>query len=220
MIGPAILSSYNSDNDPEYEPELGSAGDEGTKAEAFRRFEEHCNGTQILPGDIRTPVYVTVLTHGDKQIFDRMMKQYDEEDLVDEKTRIGHILGAVQDNDLKAQVLEFALSDKVRNMDSVGVLAGVTGSLEGRQMLWKFVQDNWTELYRRYGTSTLLFRLVQVVTDGVASAKTAEEMKEFFITHEAKSAERAIKQGLENIASNVAFLEKQGAGILKFLDQQ
>ena len=35
---------------------LGSAGDEDIKAEAFRRFEDHCSGTRVLAGDIRTPV--------------------------------------------------------------------------------------------------------------------------------------------------------------------
>ena len=56
----------------------------------------------------------------------------------------------------------FSCQDRVRNQDSVGVLAGVTGSLEGRHMLWQFVQTNWPELYRRYSTSTMLSRLVQV----------------------------------------------------------
>ncbi|GFR77968.1 puromycin-sensitive aminopeptidase [Elysia marginata] len=199
---------------------LGSAGHEETKAEAFKRFEDHCNGSRVLSGDIRTPVYVTVLTHGDQAVFDRLMKFYEDEDSTEEKTRIGHILGVVQDRELKSKVLQFSLSDKVRNQDSVGILAGVTGSLEGRQLLWEFVQANWPELHRRYATSTMLFRLAQVLMDGVACAKTAKEMEAFFKIHEAKSAERAIKQGLENIASNVAFLEKQGASILQFLDQQ
>ena len=56
----------------------------------------------------------------------------------------------------------FSCQDRVRNQDSVGMLAGVTGSLEGRHMLWEFVQTNWPELYRRYSTSTMLSRLVQV----------------------------------------------------------
>ncbi|RUS84310.1 hypothetical protein EGW08_007954, partial [Elysia chlorotica] len=53
---------------------LGSAGHEDTKVEAFRRFEDHCQGVRVLSGDIRTPVYATVLTHGDSKIFDQLMK--------------------------------------------------------------------------------------------------------------------------------------------------
>ena len=39
-----------------------------------------------------------------------ILQQYDEEDLIEEKTRIGHILGSVQDKQLKQKVLQFALS--------------------------------------------------------------------------------------------------------------
>lgn len=52
--------------------------------------------------------------------------------------------------------------DKVRSQDSVFVVAGVTGSVSGRDMAWKYVQDNWKTFIDRYEGGFLLSRLVKV----------------------------------------------------------
>ena len=52
--------------------------------------------------------------------------------------------------------------DKVRNQDSVGVLSGLKNSKLGHQLLWEFVKENWSELFRRYGSSTMLAGLIKV----------------------------------------------------------
>ena len=35
-------------------------------------------------------------------------------------------------------------------------------SVKGREMAWKFVQENWDELYNRYEGGFLLSRLIKV----------------------------------------------------------
>ena len=42
------------------------------------------------------------------------------------------------------------------------VIAGATGSVEGRELAWKFMCDNWTVLHDRYSGIFLLARLVKV----------------------------------------------------------
>lgn len=54
------------------------------------------------------------------------------------------------------------IKDKVRIQDSIEVIRGATGTIKGRECVWEFVQQNWQELYQRYGTSTMLSRLVRV----------------------------------------------------------
>jgi len=50
----------------------------------------------------------------------------------------------------------------VRSQDTVFVIAGATGSVDGRELAWKFVCDNWTMLHSRYNGMFLLARLVKV----------------------------------------------------------
>ena len=76
--------------------------------------------------------------------------------------RISRCLGAISSDALKQRVLEFSLSDKVRSQDTVFVIGGVTGTVEGRELCWQFVQDQWKELHNRYQGGFLLSRLVEV----------------------------------------------------------
>jgi len=50
----------------------------------------------------------------------------------------------------------------VRSQDTVFVIAGATGSVDGRELAWKFVCDNWSLLHGRYSGIFLLSRLVKV----------------------------------------------------------
>lgn len=59
--------------------------------------------------------------------------------------------------------LVFPRQDEVRPQDTVSVIGGVAGSSkQGRKAAWKFVKDNWEELYNRYQGGFLISRLVKV----------------------------------------------------------
>lgn len=59
--------------------------------------------------------------------------------------------------------LVFPRQDEVRPQDTVSVIGGVAGSSkQGRKAAWKFVKDNWEELFNRYQGGFLISRLVKV----------------------------------------------------------
>lgn len=45
-------------------------------------------------------------------------------------------------------------------MSVIGGVAG--GSKQGRKAAWKFIKDNWEELYNRYQGGFLISRLIKV----------------------------------------------------------
>lgn len=52
----------------------------------------------------------------------------------------------------------------------MSVIGGVAGSSkQGRKAAWKFVKDNWEELYNRYQGGFLISRLIKVGTPGMAA---------------------------------------------------
>jgi len=51
--------------------------------------------------------------------------------------------------------------NEVRSQDTVFVIAGATTTVDGRELVWKFVCDNWTMLHSRYSGIFLLARLVK-----------------------------------------------------------
>uniref|UniRef100_A0A8C4Z6H6 Aminopeptidase n=1 Tax=Gadus morhua TaxID=8049 RepID=A0A8C4Z6H6_GADMO len=162
---------------------LGKAGHKATLEEARLRFKEHVEGRQVLSADLRSPVYLTVLKHGDSATLDTMLKLHKQADMQEEKNRIERVLGAISAPDLIQKVLIFALSDDVRPQDTVSVIGGVAeGSKQGRKAAWKFVKDNWEELHNRYQGGFLISRLIKVVLIvGVDCSQPVFDISDIFI---------------------------------------
>ncbi|XP_068751951.1 puromycin-sensitive aminopeptidase-like [Montipora capricornis] len=199
---------------------LGKFGRQDIVTEGRKRFQAHCKGESTIPADLRSAVYGTVLRHGDAATLDAMMKLFREADLHEEKVRLMRTMGAVSQPELIKKVLDFSMSDEVRSQDTVFVIAGVTCSVEGREMAWKFVKDNWEELYNRYEGGFLLSRLIKSTTDMFASEEAAKEVEEFFAKQSIPSAERTIQQSLETIRLNCKWLARESNKISAWLDEK
>ncbi|XP_071101495.1 puromycin-sensitive aminopeptidase-like [Haliotis cracherodii] len=195
---------------------MGRYGDEPTVAEARKRFESHYKGDNVISPDLRAPVFITVLSQGKSEDFDKMLELYDKADMQEEKSRIGRALGAVKDEELIKRVHEFAMTDKVRAQDTVFVLAGATGSAKGRELTWNFVKENWKEMYERYH-SFLLARLVKSSTENFATEEMAQAVEEFFKANPAPAAERTVQQSLENIRLNARWMKESADKVCQFL---
>ncbi|KAM5135748.1 puromycin-sensitive aminopeptidase [Mantella aurantiaca] len=197
---------------------LGKAGHKPTLEEARRRFKDHVEGKNTLSADLRSPVYVTVLKHGDNTTLETMLKLHKQADMQEEKNRIERVLGAICSPELIQKVLSFSLSEEVRPQDTVSVIGGVAGaSKQGRKAAWNFVKENWEELHNRYQGGFLISRLIKLSVDGFASEKMATEVKTFFEAHPAPSAERTVQQCCENIVLNAAWLKRDGDAMHQYL---
>jgi len=199
---------------------LGRVGSYGLKEaveEAQKRFAQHVDGTNLIPADLRSAVYATVLKNGDEDTFEKMLALFRAADLHEERVRILRVLGCVKKTELLKRVLEFSLSDEVRSQDTCFVVGGATNSRVGREMSWNFVKDKWDEFYKRYPGGFLQARLVKFATEGFASEEMAKEIEAFFVDHPAPSAERTIKQSLEMIRLQEAWLKRDTANLQQFL---
>ncbi|XP_040290867.1 puromycin-sensitive aminopeptidase [Bufo bufo] len=197
---------------------LGKAGHKATLEEARRRFKDHVEGKNLLSADLRSPVYVTVLKHGDATTLDTMLKLHKQADMQEERNRIERVLGAISSPELIQKVLSFSLSEEVRSQDTVSVIGGVAGASKlGRKSAWTFVKENWEELHNRYQGGFLIARLIKLSVDGFASEKMAAEVKAFFDSHPAPSAERTVQQCCENILLNAAWLKRDADAMHQYL---
>ncbi|XP_071450915.1 puromycin-sensitive aminopeptidase [Hetaerina americana] len=196
---------------------LGWYGEQGTIAEANRRFKSHASGEKLIPADLRTPVYKAVLSTGDQTTYDTMLKLYREADLHEEKDRISRALGAIKDEGLLKRVLEFAMSEEVRSQDTVFVIISVAMTKVGRELAWRFLRDNWHVLTERYQGGFLIARLVKSTTENFASEERALELEAFFREHPSPGTERTVQQSVETIRLNAAWLERDREGIRSYL---
>ena len=79
---------------------------------------------------------------------------------------------------------------------------------KGRSLAWDFLKDQWDEFDRRYGGGGFgLMRLV-AITNAFTTNEQRNDVEAFFEAHPTPAAERTIRQALERIALNVAWLDR------------
>ena len=57
------------------------------------------------------------------------------------------------------------------------MVAGVTGSVQGRELGWKFVQENWMTFHDRYQGGFLLPRIIKCMTENFVTEEKAKEVE-------------------------------------------
>jgi puromycin-sensitive aminopeptidase len=194
----------------------GRAGDKKIITEARKKFISLQKGGHVSP-DIRGAIYGIVATHGGMKEYEVLVKMYKKETLHEEKNRIGSNLGDSQDPKILKLACEFAMSSHVRQQDSIGILSNIGANPMGRDIWWNFMKKNWKTFVSRYGEGGLTLASAVKAIGGSAEPKHLKSFKQFFATHEAPGAKRAIEQVLERLESNIAWLKRDQKIIEKFL---
>jgi puromycin-sensitive aminopeptidase len=194
----------------------GRAGDKKIIGEAKNKFELILKDKHVSP-DIRSAIYSTIATWGDKKEYEIFVKRYKEETLHEEKNRIGNVLGDFPNPKILEQVCEFAMSNDVRIQDTVGILTGVGMNPKGRDIWWNFMQKNWKTLVTRYGEGGLTLGRAIKAIGGSAEERHLKAFKRFFSTHEAPGGKRSIEQVMERMEGNIAWLKRDRKIIKEFL---
>ena len=187
--------------------QAGGYGDQETLGQATQRFQAYRRDASTLPPDLRGVVFSLAAQAGDEQTYDQLWDLERNTDLQEEKIRLLLALARFTQAELLQETLRRTLTGDVRSQDTITVVTAVAANLRGRQLAWQFVQDNWAEFDRRYGSGGFgLMRLVSVCSNFVDAAKI-EEVETFFRDHPAPAAERTIRQALERVRLNSRWLE-------------
>lgn len=196
---------------------VGRSGDADVISECHHKFKKHVEGGEAIPADIRSAVYRTVATHGDEDTIEQLLTLYRNSTHQEEKMRVGTSLGLNENSQMISKILSFSLSEEVRSQDTISIMASCTSSLLGRQLTWKFTKDNWDTLFDRYSSGFSLSALIKITTKFVSKTE-AEDIENFLVKEKKVTAgERTIKQSLENIELNRAWLERDGDAISGWL---
>jgi aminopeptidase N len=84
----------------------------------------------------------------------------------------------------------------------------VAANNRGRHLAWEFLKEKWDEFDRRYGGGGFgLMRLVAITNAFTGDAMRAD-VADFFDAHPTPAAERTIRQALERIQLNTAWLNR------------
>ena len=188
---------------------LGRYDDQDVLSEASALFARYSEDRSAVHPDIRSVALALAAKRGDQSTYDEMWELQKQATMEEEKLRLLTALTQFEAPDLLDETLRRSLlPDEVRVHNTIGIVSGVAVNRQGRDRAWEFVKENWGEFDRRYGEGGFaLMRLVSI-TSRFASQERLEDVRRFFDAHSAPSAERTIRQSLERIGLNIAWLDR------------
>ena len=198
--------------------QLGRFADGDTLAEASRRFANYRQDPAAVPADLRAATFSMAAQQGGRDLYDEMWELEQGTTLQEEKMRFLHALCNFNDQALLQETLDRSLDDDyVRSQDTIRVMVSVASNRSGREQAWQFLKDNWTEFDRRYGEGGFaIMRLVSIPSLFTTEDKR-QEIEEFFASNPVPAAERTIRQGLERMAINIAWLDQNREDLARWL---
>ncbi|CAF0924682.1 unnamed protein product [Didymodactylos carnosus] len=196
---------------------VGKSGDQAVIDEAKHRFQRHLAGDLIDP-NIRGAVYVLVSRYGDEKTQEELKKLYATADMMEEKSRLLRSMGQTLKPELIKKTLQFVFEgDNVRMQDSISGLAGCTSSKVGRDLVWKFLKENWTKLKERFGEkSNFLIYFVEYGLSDFADEEISNDITSFFDKANTPIVMRPVKKVVETIHMRSEVLKRDSKAIEDF----
>jgi puromycin-sensitive aminopeptidase len=194
----------------------GFYGHKPTLDRAIKLFEQRHK--KSIDPNLRSAVYGLYGMKADAKNFDTLQKMFQEETLQEEQRRIGRAIMSVQNPKLFKKSLDFAFSRHVRSQDTTLYLAMALGETTNRKLVWKWLQQNWKELDKRYHDEHLVIRIITSLGH-FTTLKEANEISVFFKKHPLPIAQRGLKQAIERIKLNAAWFRRDETDIAHCINQ-
>lgn len=193
---------------------LVNFGHQGVIEHALKMFKNQLSNKVPISPDLRGPIYKAVSMQGDDEDFKNLFQICLKDDLQEEKNRAARALGFAKKRERVEKVIDFVLSDGVRNQDKVSTVVAI--ACTHPEVAWKLLQDKKDYFRDKYESGFLMRTLVKCTTEVFATKEKYLEVENFFKNNEFQ-VERTIQQSLECIRLNTAWLERDGSAIEKFL---
>jgi puromycin-sensitive aminopeptidase len=197
--------------------QAGGYGDAAVRAEALARFRRFVDDHASLRPDLRAVTFGLAAAQGGREVYDALWALYHEAPLHEEKMRALAALTRSDEPALLDELLERSMGEEVRSQDTPAVLVLTAGNPRGRDRTWRFVQEHWEEIDRRYGKGGFAITRVVGITGGFTSMEHHAQVEAFFAANPAPSAARTIQQSLERIRLNARWLERNAGPVGEWL---
>jgi len=125
-------------------------------------------------------------------------------------------MASTSDENRIQRMLEYSLSADVRSQDAPSIIVSLSGSKPGVTMAWEFFKKNSDEFRRRYDNGPLISWLLPF-TKNFASFEAMKDIEDFFNRNQFNSTGLTLKQCLEAIKVNAAWLKRDSQQIDQFL---
>ena len=196
---------------------LGSTGDTEAVAAAQKIAQAYIKDPGSVEGTIVGPALAVAAENGDAALYDRFAQAMANARKTEDYYHFLFALTSFRQAELAQKTLALIDQGKIRQQDYVRIFPALLAESPAREIAWDYLKAHWDDLAEKvtsFGGSGAVSAL-----GGFCSIEKRDEIKQFFATHRAPGAERALQQSLERIATCVEFKQLQSGNMQKFLQQ-
>ena len=197
----------------------GTGRDPAANAQARTLVDRELKKSGAVDATLAGTVIQLAADAGDVALYDAYLARHRSAKSPEDRDRYLFALASFSDPVLMKRTIELALSKDVRTQDTAILLGGVLTGPGGWEHAWPIVRDRWTDVIAHtdpaFGTSNLLGGLGSFCDTGAA-----DELESFFKTHDARGAERTVRQTIEQVRSCAALKTAQSPKLAEWLAKQ
>ncbi len=171
--------------------------------------------------DIRGVVYSTVVRHGSKKEFEKLLSMYRETNSSQSKTRLAGALTGFRQPVLIAEALNLIKSKEVKLQEVVYWVAFTFSNRHAKDVAWVWLKENWSWLEKNFGRDVLNYSYFPKIAAGSFSTdEFAAQYQEFFASVDTTRIQRSVDQGLETILWQAAWKKRDEKLILEYFSNK
>jgi aminopeptidase N/puromycin-sensitive aminopeptidase len=190
-------------------------GDPQVIAQAKQISEQYLRNPASVDGTLAPRALNIAAQYGDAAFFDQLQRV--SETAGDPQLRIQTLeaLARFRDAALVTRALNYAVSAKVRNQDSLRLVQIEMSDRLTRDVAWQYIQQNWPRVQAQI-TMWMGGSLVES-TGSFCSAERSSQSAEFFEEHTVQASSRALDRAQDSIADCVELRAAQGPNLKQWL---
>jgi aminopeptidase N len=197
---------------------LGNAGDPEAIAAARKIVQNFMKDPGSVEGTIAGPAFEVTAANGDPALYDLFRQGMDHARSQDEYYYYLFALTSFPQPELAKRTLALIDQGKLRQQDYLQVFPALLADAPAREIAWDYLKAHWDSLAEK--VTTFGGRGAVSALGGFCSVPLRDDVKQFFSTHRAPGAERALQQSLESMNNCFEFKQAQGANLEKWLANQ
>ena len=199
-------------------PVLGDAGDSPALAAAEKIVQQYLRQPGSTDGTITGAAFSVAAANGDAELYQRLTAALGKAASTDEYYNYLFALAAFRQPELVQRTLQLLTDGKVRQQDYPAFFAAMLANPVSRSAAWSYLKSHWDELAEK--VTSFGGRGAVSALGNFCSAQEKDDVKQFFATHRAPGAERALQQSLEAMDDCIEFKQLQQANMQQWLARQ
>jgi puromycin-sensitive aminopeptidase len=154
-------------------------------------------GTRAADPSLASTAYELAASAGDAALYERILQSLPAAGSPTEFYRRQGALARFTDPRLIERTFEYALSGEVRSQDAPGLLSKLLANPAASRQVWRAAKDRWAEVMRKSDISQGALQILRGIQ--FCDTDAAGDVRQFFSTHPAPGAARAVDGTVERI---------------------